>query len=254
MPQALKLLEKFKAEVGATPGGRTDSVDDSGVAFAQAQSWAQSLVCHHCGIKGHRVNKCPKLNHAQGKNFWKYCNKACREKANTSLKEGTDNAAVAEVVDFFPAEDDAARIKYESYQLLVSAMEELDIGIFQVGHSDTGVVEYMNAGVNLLSRGTYNPGKRLSLDKSTESVNKRFTLDAYKLYLDSCTTYHSLFVGWVLGNVHQVNTVLQGNCNTGVSTSDEKVFFGLWGFWINEQGIANLLSIPHLEKDGYVID
>ena len=57
----------------------------------------------------------------------------------------------------------------------------------------------------------------------------------------------------MLGNVHQVGTVLQGNCNAGVSTSDEKSVFGLWYFWLNQQGISNLLSIPQIEKQGYVI-
>ena len=69
----------------------------------------------------------------------------------------------------------------------------------------------MNAGVNILSGGTYNPGKIVSWYKSTESVNKWFALYAYKIYLDSCATYHSTFVVWVLGNMHQVSTVLQGN-------------------------------------------
>ena len=59
---------------------------------------------------------------------------------------------------------------------------------------------------------------------------------------------------WVLDDVKTVTTVLQGNCNAGVSTSNEKGFYGLWNFWLNEQGIANLLSIPQLEKDGYTID
>ena len=57
----------------------------------------------------------------------------------------------------------------------------------------------------------------------------------------------------MVDNVHQVSTLLQGNCNAGVSTSDEKGFFGLWDFWINEQGIAKLLYIPQIEKDGNVI-
>ena len=82
----------------------------------------------------------------------------------------------------------------------------------------------MNVRVNLLSCGTYNTGKSVSWDKSTESVNKQFTLDAHKLYLHICEMYHSLFVRWMLGNVNQVSTVLQGNCNAGVSTSDEKAF------------------------------
>ena len=79
-------------------------------------------------------------------------------------------------------------------------------------------------------------------------------LDAQKLYLDSCATYYSSFARWVLGNVHQVSTLLQGNCNLGVSTSYEKGFFGIWDFWFNDQGIANLLFIPQLDKNGYVID
>ena len=58
----------------------------------------------------------------------------------------------------------------------------------------------------------------------------------------------------MLDDVKTVTTVLQGNCNAGVSTSNEKGFYGLWNFWLNEQGIANLLSIPQLEKDGKTID
>ena len=58
----------------------------------------------------------------------------------------------------------------------------------------------------------------------------------------------------MLGNVHQVSTVLKVNCNAGVSTLDEKGFFGLWEFWINGQGITSTLSIPQLKKNGYVID
>ena len=83
---------------------------------------------------------------------------------------------------------------------------------------------------------------------------KRFTLDPHKLYLDSCATYHSAFVRDMLCDVKTVGTVLQGNCNAGVSTSKEKGAYGLWSFWLNEKGIANLLSIPQLEKDGYTID
>ena len=123
-----------------------------------------------------------------------------------------------------------------------------------MGHSGTGVVEDMNAGVNILSCGTSNPGKIVSWDKIIESVNEWFTLDAHKIYVDSCATYHSSFLRWMLGNVHQVSTVLQVNYNDGVSTSDEKRFFGLLDFWLNGQGITNIISIPLLDKDEYVID
>ena len=107
----------------------------------------------------------------------------------------------------------------------MNAMEELDIGMVQVGHSDTGVVEDINVRVNSLSRGTSNPGKEVSFSKKTERVSKRFTIDTHKLYFDSCAMYQFSFVIWMLGNVHQVSTVLKGNCNAGVSTPDENIFW-----------------------------
>eukprot|EP00957_Ditylum_brightwellii_P082920 6304766-Ditylum_brightwellii.AAC.1 len=66
--------------------------------------------------------------------------------------------------------------------------------------------------------------------------------------------YHLVFVHNMLSDVKADGTILQGNCNVGVSTSKEKGAYRLWNFWLNEKGIANLLSIPQLEKDGYTID
>ena len=53
---------------------------------------------------------------------------------------------------------------------------------------------------------------------------KRFTLDLHKLYLDSCATYHSVFVRWIIDDVKTVTTVMQGKCNVDVSTSNENGF------------------------------
>ena len=36
--------------------------------------------------------------------------------------------------------------------------------------------------------------------------------------------------------------------------SKEKGTYGPRNFWLNEKGIANLLLIPQLEKDGYSVD
>ena len=55
VPHALKLLDKFKAEVGTTPKGHAEPGVESGVFFAQAQSWAQMMVFHHNGVKRHGV-------------------------------------------------------------------------------------------------------------------------------------------------------------------------------------------------------
>ena len=69
MPQALKLLEKYKAEVGATEHN-TDSAGESGVALAQADVWQFNTTCYSYGERGHGVNDFPKLDNAQRENFW----------------------------------------------------------------------------------------------------------------------------------------------------------------------------------------
>ena len=43
MPKDIKLLEKYKAEVGATDQN-TDSAGESGVAFAQADAWQSNTT------------------------------------------------------------------------------------------------------------------------------------------------------------------------------------------------------------------
>ena len=76
----------------------------------------------------------------------------------------------------------------------------------------------------------------------------------WKLYLDSCATYHSTFVDWCLENVHDVSMHLTGHCNAGTTTCKQKGYYGVFKMWLNKNGIANLLSIPQLEQDGFVID
>ena len=45
-------------------------------------------------------------------------------------------------------------------------------------------------------------------------------LVCYKLYLDSCVTYHTTFVDWYLSNIHKVDIGLKGHCNAGVTISN----------------------------------
>ena len=55
MPQSLKLLEKYKAEVGATEQN-ADSAGESGVSFAQADAWQSNTTCYSYGERGYGVN------------------------------------------------------------------------------------------------------------------------------------------------------------------------------------------------------
>ena len=74
------------------------------------------------------------------------------------------------------------------------------------------------------------------LQKDVNTLNKewRVTLDWWKLYLGSCATYHTAFVDWLLDNVHEVDTVFKGNCNVGVTISNQKGWFGVFKLWLNK--------------------
>ena len=74
--------------------------------------------------------------------------------------------------------------------------------------------------------GTQKTLPRAAARKSVPRSTKCVTLDWWKLYLDSCATYHTVSVDWLLDDIHKVDTILKGNCNAGVTTSNKKGWFG----------------------------
>ena len=46
---------------------------------------------------------------------------------------------------------------------------------------------------------------------------------------------------------------MKGNCNSGTTRITKRGYYGRLRVWLNENGIAKLLSIPKLEADGYVL-
>eukprot|EP00804_Cyclotella_cryptica_P007870 CCRYP_001432-RA/>CCRYP_001432-RA protein AED:0.43 eAED:0.43 QI:0/0/0/1/1/1/2/0/246 len=81
-------------------------------------------------------------------------------------------------------------------------------------------------------------------------VADRMTCDRRKLYLDTCTTNHTMFVTESLDRIHNVGVRLRQHCNAGATTTGKMGYWRGIKFWVNETGIANLLSVPQLEKDG----
>ena len=54
-----------------------------------------------------------------------------------------------------------------------------------------------------------------------------------------------------LGTVNKVGVNRQCKCNAGIVSSDEKGYLlDMFNMWLVEAGIANLLSIPCLERSG----
>ena len=54
------------------------------------------------------------------------------------------------------------------------------------------------------------------------TLSKRYTLESWKLYLDSCATFHIAFVTIMLDDVGESGTTLVENCNAGVTPSTQK--------------------------------
>ena len=86
-----------------------------------------------------------------------------------------------------------------------------------------------------------------------ELPTDRFTLDWWKCYLDSCATYHTFFIEEFLADVHKGETTMNGSCNAGTVSTNTKGWYGGFQVWLNQKGIANLLSIPMLEEAGYIV-
>ena len=81
----------------------------------------------------------------------------------------------------------------------------------------------------------------------------RFTLDEWKCYLDICATYHTFFVREFLDRVHSGKISMNSICNARTVITNTKGWYGKFKVWMNERGIANLLSILMLEDAGYIV-
>ena len=46
---------------------------------------------------------------------------------------------------------------------------------------------------------------------------------------------------------------MNGNCNAGTTRMTKRGYYGRLRVWLNENSIANLISIPKLEAYGYVV-
>lgn len=93
------------------------------------------------------------------------------------------------------------------------------------------------------------------LEPSEVEVIKRdrATCDPRKLYLDSCATHSSMFATEFLDKRHGTGVALRQNCNARSRLTNRMGFWSVWKFWENEDGIANLLSEPEIEKQGYEV-
>ena len=77
---------------------------------------------------------------------------------------------------------------------MLEATQNMDVGFIQViKHSESGHSFFLQGTVPTIET-TDVQGKHVLFAAIKNSPVKRFTLNSHKLYLDSCATYHSVFV------------------------------------------------------------
>ena len=93
-----------------------------------------------------------------------------------------------------------------------------------------------------------------SNDPSLHDQVERKQINPDHLCLDSTSYFHQMFDPSHLDVVKKVSTILRGSCNASTNFSyDEGWYKGLLHMWLVCNGIANLLSLPQLESEGYYI-
>ena len=62
------------------------------------------------------------------------------------------------------------------------------------------------------------------------------------------------FIEQFLRDVREGKSTMNDSCNAGTVTTNTKVWYGDFEFWLNSmKGMAKLLSIPMLEAAGYLV-
>jgi hypothetical protein len=82
----------------------------------------------------------------------------------------------------------------------------------------------------------------------------RKTLDPQRLHLDITSSFHQVLTEEHLDNLRLAGATLRADCNAGTNFATEKEWYqDLFELWLMRNGIANLLSLPQLEADGFTV-
>jgi predicted Fe-S protein YdhL (DUF1289 family) len=228
--EAYRMLQKYEPEVGATQNRTRQQEYEDSLAFGQVardlKDWSQ-VQCHGCGEKGHGVRRCPKMNDEEKKAILEALATGKPPQAGQShvsvgnmelqeCLEGVANVAIS-------LEDGS--IDEEGSIATADGAEDEDV--FGVGFIQPG---------------------------STEAEPGRVNCGRNKLFLDSACTQHTMFAVEYLTKRGTSKHYLKQNCNAGYKLTNRQGYWCGLQFWENEEGIANLLSMPQLEKSGWKLD
>ena len=129
------------------------------------------------------------------------------------------------------------------------ALEDVSIGSLDDLDDGDGWVD----GVAFQSIATALGGDIVALHSTGVAGGSMFDCGRNKLFLDSCATQHTMFAPEYLTGRHTTNVYLRQNCNAGSKVTNQCGYYAGLKFYVSEGGIANLLSVPALEKAGWKV-
>ena len=217
---AVRFLKHYKGNPGTIRNHRNDREIGSGVAFGEVGK--SQTVCYGCGKTGHPLKYCNSTSRDKKAEIYKAVADGTYEQGQAHMEQGEDemNKVMDGVANVMMGLDDA------SIETAEDAAEEDVFNSF-------GFLE------------------RASRPSAT---SKRLSCGVWKLFLDSCATNHTMCSTKFLSRLHTTLQYLRQNCNAGSKLTNRRGYWKDIPFWLNDTGIANLLSIPQLEKAGWIID
>ena len=224
--EAHRYLQNYKSDSrgGDNRNRGGTNPNHQGVAFPENSQ--RKFDCHGCGADDHMVRDCTKISKDE------------KKKILESMRAGNFRKGQfhSEVTAEQPNNKDEVDECLEGVANVSVTLEEASI------ESAEGVEDYdVFDGVGFI------------VPSGSTATSKRLSCREHKLFLDSCATYHTMCTEKFLTRLHLTKVYLQQNCNAGSKLTNKQGYWNGIPFWVNNTGIANLLSLPKLEKSGWLI-
>ena len=218
---AVRYLKHYKNDQPTVGNRYKREIVDQGVAFSERGN--QLGPCDGCGKMGHLVRTCQETSKEKKMAIYqaKRAGTFERGQAHAEIQDESGNEG-----------EDGLEKMISGVANIQMALEESSI-VSAEGAEDLDIFEGVGLHVN---------------DKS-----KRLGCGEDKLYLDTCATNHTMCTKKHLERLHSTKIYLRQNCNAGSKITNTQGYWNNMPFWYNDTGIANLLSVPKLEKAGWVI-
>ena len=261
LTSALAAMKDFKGVSGRS-GQRSSRQDDdreAGLSFANlGDKPLEQLKCFGYGGKGHVIAECRKISDKDRKEILSLGFPGMRQRLKKMKKRGGPPSGTQLVNAETKGPEEQPQPQQGGEYVPTPGLPTLEqmhkmAGFLGVNVSEQGDQQADHMSDDDWDRlvvhgfGMVNHGVALA-------EPGRKTLPWWALFLGSCATYHSMFATKFLTEVHVTSVHLRGHCNTGVLVCKKQGYYSPFKMWLNPKGIANLLSIPQLEADGFKVD